>query len=406
MLDLRLGNNFEIIKEFGDNTFDSIVTDPPYGLGKEPDSTKMLKAWLEGGHYDVTGTGFLGHSWDAFVPQPAFWRECLRVLKPGGYILAFAGTRTQDLMGLGLRIAGFEIRDVIAWVYGSGFPKNFDVSRGIDNELGVSRDVIGIGKSGKTAIWNAEGGMGEYQITEPKTEAAKAWEGWGTALKPAYEPIIIARKSIAESNLAKNVMKYGVGGLNIGGCRIPTDEATGWQGSPSSGYGGGFDKAREVTEVEVGGGGRWPANFIHDGEFETIRGMGGEVARYFYGAKASQEDREEGLRSFLKKDLATLGGAARDGELDPVSARFKTPQRANIHPTVKPTDLMRWLVRLVTPRGGHVLDPYMGSGSTGKAAMFESLRFTGFELDPEYFAIAEARCRWALAQATAQPSLF
>lgn len=395
-----------------DNSVDSIVTDPPYGLA------------------------FMGKKWDYDVPEQAIWEECLRVLKPGGHLLAFAGTRTQHRMAVRIEDAGFEIRDMIAWVYGSGFPKSMDVSKAIDKmdaadarrerqlrftewmrstgltsaeinritdtnmgghyttaasqpsvatrehfeklrpHFGVDvpewveqmvdertvesenfkrREVVG--RSESTA---ATGGVyGEYgkgfDITAPATDAARHWKGWGTALKPALEPITVARKPF-KGTVADNVLEWRTGAINIDGCRVAGDDAPACRKR----HGGGIAENHTSfilpdckTESPAG---RWPANLIHDGSDEPTE-MLGAAARFFYCAKASKKDRGDG----------------------------------NNHPTVKPTDLMAYLCRLVTPPGGVVLDPFMGSGSTGKAAVREGFRFVGIEMDNDYLAIAEAR---------------
>ena len=304
-----VGDCLEVMRGMAENSVDAIVTDPPYGLS------------------------FMGRKWDYDVPSTDIWAQCLRALKPGGHLLAFAGTRTQHRMAARIEDAGFEIRDMIAWVYGSGFPKSH----------------------------NGEWG--------------------GTALKPALEPITMARKPLA-GTVEANWREHGTGPLNIDECRVGVGDDRSTGGAPiknpsgSASIGGGWKNDRERAT-----GGRWPANLIHDGSDEVIaafpdaksqqgdlRQQDHEVpqgmhlvstARFFYCAKASKKDR----------------GAD------------------NSHPTVKPTDLMRYLCRLVTPPGGLVLDPFAGSGSTGKAAIAEGFQFTGIELDPTYAAIAEARIK-------------
>lgn len=295
---LIYGDCLEVLRGMPDNHVDSIVTDPPYGLS------------------------FMGKKWDYDVPEQAIWEECLRVLKPGGHLLAFAGTRTQHRMAVRIEDSGFEIRDMIAWVYGSGFPKSMDVSKAID-----------------------------------KIDAAAAiqWQGRGTALKPALEPITVARKPF-KGTVAANVLEWGTGAINIDGGRIGGTVET-WPKSRS--YAPGQIQPGGKGETQSTGkppSGRWPANLIHDGSDEPTELLGA-AARFFYCAKAGKKDRGEG----------------------------------NTHPTVKPTDLMAYLCRLVTPPGGVVLDPFMGSGSTGKAAVREGFRFIGIEMDESYLEIAESR---------------
>jgi hypothetical protein len=273
------------------------------------------------------------------------------VLKPGGHLLAFAGTRTQHRMACRIEDAGFEIRDMIAWVYGSGFPKSLDVSKAIDKSNGHWR-----GKAGEIVSDNGAMSGGNYERTpkgDPITAAAVAWQGWGTALKPALEPITMARKPLS-GTVAETVLQYGTGAINVDGCRIEAEKATGWGGGGSKLYEGGL--SRDGGEARLTTSGRWPANIIHDGSNEAALALK-SGARFFYTAKAGKDDRETD----------------------------------NNHPTVKPTMLMAYLCRLVTPPGGTVLDPFMGSGSTGKAATVNGFRFIGIERDPEYHKIAMAR---------------
>lgn len=362
-----------------DNSVDAVVTDPPYGLSKEPDMMEVMKHWMNGDDYVHTGGGFMGKSWDSFVPGPAIWKEVFRVLKPGGYLLAFFSSRTYDIGTLAIRLAGFEIRDQIMWVYGSGFPKSLDVSKAIDKAMGQERQKIRIdasecrnpkasgsgkdGADGATRPWIEEAlkkGYHEKDSDIPESDEAKQWSGWGTALKPAHEPICVARKPLS-GTVAENVLTHGTGALNIDGCRIRDDFT--------------------VT-------GRWPANFVHDGLNAE------EWSRFFYCAKTSKADRNEGVS-------LVAASAAEMVERDPDSAGMNSPRAGagrtsgarNDHPTVKPTELMRWLVRLVTPSGGTVLDPFTGSGSTGKACAIEGFGFIGFEMDAHYCEIAEQRIK-------------
>ena len=360
-----------------DNSVDSIVTDPPYELG------------------------FMGKSWDStgIAYDQRVWVQCLRVLKPGGHLLSFGGSRTYHRMACAIEDAGFQIRDQIMWVYGSGFPKSMAIDKQLDKQLGVEREVVGRNPNSRenstkdnTLFESGTVGKTDY-ITKPSSEEAKKWEGWGTALNPAHEPIVLARKPL-EGTVAQNVLTHGVGGINIDGCRVETTDN--------------FDNVKDRTDMtgkltihHEGGNlealhklktlGRFPANFIHDGSDEVLelfpdskageprddRGTGGiwsesmgvpcgpqygdkgSAARFFYCAKANKKDRNEGA--------------------------------ANNHPTVKPTSLMRYLVRLITPPNGTVLDPFTGSGSTGKAAVLEGFNFIGIEQSAEYVQIAKAR---------------
>lgn len=352
---LILGDCLEQMAAMPDNSVDSIVTDPPYGLS------------------------FMGKKWDYDVPSVEIWRQALRVLKPGGHLLAFAGTRTQHRMAVRIEDAGFEIRDMIAWVYGSGFPKSLN----LDGD----------------------------------------WKGWGTALKPALEPITVARKPLI-GTVAANVLAHGTGRINVDGCRVGTENTQRTSNANTNGDGWGMGK---VANLNGSNSGRWPANLIHDGSeevldlFPTLKSAGsardairsskesgifgvaggdghrfgdtGSAARFFYCAKTSKKDRDEGL-SFMPTVTADPYGQHRGRRMEDNDARFDgkpAAQGKNNHPTVKPTALMRYLCRLVTPPGGIVLDPFMGSGSTGKAAVLEGFDFIGIELNPEYFAIAEKR---------------
>src|SRR5690606_9010876 len=271
------GDCLEVMRELPSESVDAVVTAPPYGLSREPDIEEVLRHWLAGDDYKHRGGGFMGKTWDSFVPGPAVWREVARVLKPGGHILCFAGTRTVDLMGISLRLGGFEVRDCLQWLYGSGFPKSLDVSKAIDKKLGAEREVVGpnpySSPGRKPGVMHIAGGnrrpaMGA-RITAPATPEAKQWEGWGTALKPAYEPIILARKPLSEATVAENVLKWGTGALNIDGCRIAVgdDDYT----RNCAGDRGHADNRKRQSEYRMGSGsasalGRWPANVILDEE--------------------------------------------------------------------------------------------------------------------------------------------
>jgi DNA modification methylase len=395
-----VGNNIDVLKTFPDNSIDSIVTDPPYGLGKEPDAVALLQDWITTGYHEVKGKGFMGKEWDAFVPQPIFWKECYRVLKHGGHVLSFAGTRTYDWMVIGLRLAGFEIRDQLAWIYGSGFPKSHDISKAIDKKFGADREVVGSNPSYRKMQDNPSSYnlQRNENITAPATDQAKQWQGWGTALKPALEPIVMARKPL-DGTVADNVLKHGVGGINIDGCRVSLNGE-----EPPKGSGNAIIKKNEQQWGFVGNGGnetntqgRFPANVIHDGSDEVVAlfPSDGEdsASRFFYTAKASQTERNWGLDGF-ESDVTTDG---RNKPIDNAFNRGET-QRKNIHPTVKPIDLMRYLVRLVTPKGGVCLDPFLGSGTTAVACKSEKFDYIGIELSQEYADIAEARIKAEVVQ--------
>jgi len=415
------GDCLDKLKEIDDNSVDAIVTDPPYGLS------------------------FMGKKWDYDVPSVEVWRECLRVLKHGGHLLAFAGSRTYHRLVVNVEDAGFEIRDQIMWVYGSGFPKSYDISKGIDKAAGAEREVVGVKRLGdgslarKTAGIDTlyEGGFKEQAMeTKPTTPEAQQWDGWGSALKPAHEPIVVARKPLI-GTIVENVLEHGTGGLNIDACRIPhsgKDGAWGEGKSEGSLYQVGVEnKGRSSTpEGERHDAGRFPANFIHDGSDEVVSlfpetksgkpgvknggndgaaygkesrpagtpmggfGDSGSAARFFYCAKASKAERNAGLDHHpSKKSQHNSGGIGREIS---VEKRLQEGEEnaaimKNIHPTVKPVDLMKYLCRLITPPNGIVLDPFMGSGTTGIAATTQGFGFIGIERDEEYIPIARDRIK-------------
>ena len=412
------GDNRQILPTLAENSVDAIVTDPPYELG------------------------FMGKSWDAsgVAFDPATWREALRVLKPGGHLIAFSGSRTYHRMAVAMEDSGFEIRDQIMWIYGSGFPKSHDVSKGIDKQAGAEREVvgtksagIGTGKSFGILVGEREDTKTNLvNITAPATAAAKQWQGWGTALKPAHEPIVLARKPLI-GTVAANVLTYGTGGLNIDGARVGS-EVISTHNAPKGTFAGGEPNRGSDTSTYQNHQGRWPANVIHDGSDEVValfpdtkgqrirpkiegkKGLpiseesftseiasgenfgytdSGSAARFFYCAKASKRDRNEGLDGFeAKRDH---DGREEGGVLGSNPRNRTNNYRQNHHPTVKPTDLMRYLCRLITPPNGTVLDPFMGSGSTGKAAMYEGFKFIGVEMTDEYLPIAKARIEFAVS---------
>lgn len=477
---IHLGNNIDVLKQYPDNYFDSVVTDPPYGLGKEPDAMEVMQAWIKDGFYEVKGGGFMGKEWDAFVPQPLFWKEVYRVLKPGAHVLSFFGTRTYDWGVMAMRFAGFEVRDTIQWHYGSGFPKSHNISKAIDKLHGAEREMIGTRKhptlKDTTKLEesaNAAHGQNkwsrEWAITSNSTDDAKNWDGWGSALKPATEPIVLARKPLEKGlSIAENVLKWGTGGINIDGSRIGFTDG-GWGKRHNQEYPewkGGRNFTHKEKHLEQNDLGRFPANLImsHHPECECVgvkkvksdghhsykipedggllklglkqledegnkygkdgketvedwnchpdcpikildeqsgiskstggsgdKSMGGlgvngkygkyalnvdaankgglgdtgGASRFFYCAKASKSERNRGLEDIFKK--------------------------SNSHPTVKPVKLMQYLVRLITPPNGIVLDPFAGSGTTAVAAKLESVQWVCIEQNEEYYEICKAR---------------
>ena len=351
---------------------DSIVTDPPYELGF------MGKKW------DSSG---IAYNWET-------WSLCLDLLKSGGHLLSFGGSRTYHRMAVAIEDGGFEIRDQIMWLYGSGFPKSLNIGKAVDKRNGVQGDVIGTRKVtssdiGQNSGWNhLNTDRGDYEYREIMNK----YEGWGTALKPAHEPIVLARKPISEKTITDNVLKHGTGGINIDGCRVGNEL------------------------------GRFPANVMHDGSEEVVSKFPqtgkfgsvkpidkqktndvfgkynevkefqayddeGSAARFFYCPKASKKERNFGLIDLEDKQYSFDG---RKKEIENPFQRNKSVAKNN-HPTVKPIKLMQYLCRLITPKGGTVLDPFMGSGTTGLACKNEGFDFIGIEKEEEYFEIAKAR---------------
>ncbi len=423
MIHIIPGDCLESLRTFPDNCIDAVVTDPPYGLSKEPDVAEVLTNWLAGEDYHHTGSGFMGKSWDSFVPGPSVWREVLRVLKPGGHVLSFAGTRTYDLMVIAMRLGGFEIRDQLAWMYGTGFPKSANPGRDIDMRLCTEP-----GRHYDKNLPKPDKRL-EGDHLCPSHPTGDPHRGEGTALKPAQEPIVLARKPLI-GTVAKNVLAHGTGVVQIDRCRVGTSKDVPTS-LPTAGddLGFGFGSVPENGRTWGPGQdpnvGRWPANVILDEEAGSIldeqsgtlksgamredqrsatdrqvygqHGAGvsdrsvtvgdtGGASRFFYCAKASKAEREAGLENFV----AAVVDDGRSTPADNPRQRGKT-KRKNVHPTVKPIALMRYLVRLVTPPGGVVLDPYMGSGTTGIAAKLEGFQFVGLELSEEFCAIARAR---------------
>lgn len=401
---LLVGDCLEQMKTLSDNSVDAVVTDPPYGLS------------------------FMNKKWDYDVPSVDIWREVYRVLKPGGHVLSFGGTRTYHRMVVNIEDAGFEIRDQVQWIYGSGFPKSHNVSKAIAKLNGEELASVGEGRSGASsrAFQSEEKTTaGKYKITK----ANNKWDGWGSALKPANEPICLARKPLEKGfTLAENVLKYRTGAINVDGCRIKTEEKLNYSKS----------LVQNVTWAKSGTGeqnpqGRWPANVlfdedaaemldaqsgpiktklpfkkvsehtfgvgdeqVHKGQkFESQKGLGITVpgaSRFFYVAKASKKERNAGLEGMSRQFTKTMNGGIGGREHNPDEP---TAYNQNFHPTVKPIKLMEYLITLITPPNGTVLDPFMGSGSTGVAARRLGFDFIGCEMSEEYVQIATKRIEFA-----------
>ena len=418
------GDCLEELKRLDDNSIDAVITDPPYGLSntKPAQVADVLKAWVAGDTETVPTKrgGFMGKDWDSFVPPPAVWEECMRVLKPGGHMAVFAGARTQDLMGLSIRLAGFEIRDTLGWIYGSGFPKSHNISKAIDKDAGAEREVVGtyagasnIGKKAD-GKWGYEPGQGSnagadlsVPITVPATDAAKHWDGWGTALKPAIEPIILARKPL-DGTVANNVLEHGVGGLNIDACRIATDDDLGAAGRGAQTFsnqvfGGGLGVSSGRSNAA---GGRFPANVLLDehaaAEMDAQSGVSTSSVR------ESEDKDDPGATFSIVRALTGVtarghndsGGASRYFPIFKYQPKAPKRERPIIeredgtkiqHPTVKPVALMEWLVSLIVPPGGVALDPFAGSGTTLQAAINKGFTPIGIEQDADYIQLIEKR---------------
>ena len=425
---LLKGNCLDTLKTLPDCSVDSIVTDPPYELG------------------------FMGKSWDnsGIAYSTELWAECLRVLKPGGHLLAFSGSRTYHRMVVAIEDSGFEIRDQIMWLYGSGFPKSLNVAKSIESKITT-------GSAAKNGFHKLEGErtgdgrIGMYDTVEEQgfrkvnpdqlggftldatTPEAQQWQGWGTALKPAHEPIVVARKPLI-GTVANNVLTYGTGALNIDKSRVGTTVET-WPATRTysskemSRPGSTLADDAETQSTGEAPAGRWPANVIHDGSDEVLAGFptakggtwnttagarhfnndgeptlyqtsktdnsSGSAARFFYCAKASKSERNAGLEGLEEKAVGALNMRT---DAHSVKNGMDTKPAQNFHPTVKPLALMRYLVKLVTPPNGTVLDPFLGSGSTAVAAILEGFEWIGCERTEDYFSIIEARVEWALNQ--------
>jgi len=392
-----LGDCLVVLKTLPENSVDAIVSDPPYGLGTKQPSREEILRYLAGERLN-TGGDFMGKDWE--MPPVSVWKECLRVLKPGGHLLAFAGTRTFDMMSVGIKTAGFEDTDTVAsmfgpsvlqWVYGAGFPKSLDISKAIDKMKGAKREVVGTvaGMGKQNPEWNgtaqgrAENSFKpEYDLTKPSSDEAKKWQGWGTALKPAWEPILCFRKPVASAEPTEPVEN----------ARFPRDDEQALGTRPPT----------PLDRIEA-----------------HLEGQPLPESSFYYTAKASKADRNQGLDEMWTPGTLTLRDDVDDESMEKIYAAFpgvhredfpdtfadvQVPgsvrkyfrqvtkgERGNMHVTVKPVALMRWLVRLVCPKNGIVLDPYSGSGTTLVAAAEEGINFVGIELDPAYYEIANKR---------------
>ena len=383
----------EGMKLLDDNSVDSIVTDPPYELG------------------------FMGKKWDStgIAYNVELWKECLRVLKPGGHLLAFGGTRTYHRMTCAIEDAGFEIRDCIQWLYGSGFPKSHNISKAIDKRLGAKRKVVGVKQHSTNfdnAMKNRTGylqddanknntkcfGYGKEEITIAATPEAQQWDGWGTGLKPANEPIVVARKPISEKTIADNVLKWGTGGINIDGCRVgwkdERDRKNGWRASPSK------DDENEYSSFKSGSfgkqneQGRFPANVILDEEAGQMLDEQSGFSRSSSGGTSTgrnfgQDYDDKSFKNLPRTGYNDSGGASRFFYC--AKASKKERGEGNNHPTVKPVKLIEYLITLITPPNGIVLDPFLGSGTTAIACINTNRNYIGFELDKQYYDIAKNR---------------
>lgn len=476
-VDLRHGDCLDILKTLPDESAHAVITDPPYGLANTDSGhvVETLSRWFAGERdYLPSGAGFMGKAWDAFVPPPAVWDECLRVLKPGGHLLAFAGSRTQDLMGLSIRLAGFDLRDTVTWLYGSGFPKSLDVGKAIDKAGGASPEtqarvlraarersnltretvagVIGctaasvrdweegraraVGRAvefitpspqyrdkladllGYTAderivtgaVLDRRGdgtviGLGHSGVTYggPATSEAQRWNGWGTALKPASEPIVVARKPLA-GTVAANVLAHGTGALNIDACRVSMAEGDdGFRARI-----GGFSDS-DIYGTSKGYGmqsapsGRWPANVVLDEHAAAaLDEDSGERQAGRFPGRQNIEPGGDGTTmgagwngAVAPERTLDSGGASRFFPVFKYQAKAPVKERPKVdgvaHPTVKPLDLMRWLVRLVTPPGGTVLEPFAGSGTTVEAALLEGFDVVAVEREADYLPLIQQR---------------
>lgn len=380
------GDCIETMRGMPRESVDAIVTDPPYGLS------------------------FMSAKWDATPPGVKWAEACYRVLKPGGHLLAFGGTRTWHRLAVAIEDAGFEMRDSLAWLYGSGFPKSHDVSKAIDKMAGAEREVIGANPNHRAVSGvayegvYAGGNTGSSTLTAPATPEAQQWDGWGTALKPAFEPIVLARKPLAEKTVARNVLEHGTGAINVNACRIETDEKL--QGSTvqndirGGNYGSGHKAGAGIPAYTQNPSGRWPANVLLDehmagvldeqsgtlkspktytrtADAENLHAYGAGMGRVKAGDEATNYGNQGGASRFF---YCAKAGKSERPVVDGVA-----------HATVKPLKLMRYLVRMVTPPGGTILEPFAGSGTTIEAALIEGYKVIGIEQEAEYLPLIQCR---------------
>lgn len=413
---LYCGDNRIALKDIPDNSISSCVTDPPYALVSivKRFGGANAKPANDNDVYSRASRGFMGKQWDtgetAFATD--FWAEVYRVLKPGGHVAAFSGTRTYHRMACAIEDAGFEIRDQLAWCYGSGFPKSHDVSKAIDKAAGAKREKVrdynprnpkatGGGKDGTegaTRPWieaAMERGYHEKDGNEPATDAAREWQGWGTALKPSWEPICLGRKPLI-GTVAENVLEHGTGAINVDGCRIDAEPRTQPSSGTYEGLTGSSTFAIRARPQRPEDKGRWPANIVHDGSDEVVVAFPSESG----GAKTAKLGSGSGgiwSESTGKPAGATYADSGSAARFFYTAKADKQDRMGSKHPTVKPVDLMQWLCRLITPPGGTVLDPFAGSGSTGEAAWREGFACVLVEREEEYQADIAARLKLANA---------
>ncbi len=410
------------------NSVHSVVVDPPYGLSKEPDIAEVMQCWMDGRPYRHGSNGLMGAEWDSFIPGPEYWKAAIRVLRPGGHALVFAGTRTVDLMGIALRFAGFEIRDCLSWAYLSGYSKGLNISAGIDAAKGLAeaRGKLTTPTGGiHNASQHAIGFTGRQWADNPISPEAHAFRGWTSAIKPAHEPIIVARKPL-DGTIVENVLKWGTGGINSLGCHVGQKHITPTGGILSRGGAGGvFSWSKDpVNTVHVGylppnlllGHGYGCDNLVCEdacpvSAFKAQVGQTGgaeETAEaipsfrwsewdepFLFVRKPTTDEREAGCEALPLVEAGTATGPGGMGiATNSRGEKIGRPMYHNHHLSLKPVALMRYLCRLVTPVGGTVLDPFCGSASTGIGALHERMNFVGIERDPKYCEIAEARLKY------------